>query len=121
VEPKSDFGVSNLRMLVSCVEVLGGKIYHCHYVNKLSSMVYGILFYRMNLVIPCSGRLYVVLVERILFGFVYKVNEACSFGECMCLCSFDRKSMYMPQALINKLAKCNKRMNITKCDYKLVH
>jgi hypothetical protein len=84
-------------------------------------MVYEILFYRMDLVIPCSGRLYVVLVERILFGFVYKVNEACSFGECMCLCSFDRKSMYMPQALINKLAKCNKRMNITKCDYKLVH
>jgi hypothetical protein len=38
------FWVSNLRMLVNYVEVLGGKIYHCHYVNKLSSMVYRNLF-----------------------------------------------------------------------------
>jgi hypothetical protein len=38
------FWVSNLRMLVSYVVVLGGKIYHCYYVNKLSSMVCGVLF-----------------------------------------------------------------------------
>jgi hypothetical protein len=40
------FWVSNSMMLVSYVEVLRGKIYHCHYVNKLSSMVYEILFLR---------------------------------------------------------------------------
>jgi len=65
-------------------------------------MVYEIVFYKMDLVIPCSGRLYVVLVERILFGFVYKVNGECSFGECICLYSFNRKSKYMPQALVNE-------------------
>jgi hypothetical protein len=53
-------------------------------------------------VIPCSSRLCVVLVERVLFEFVYKVNGECSFGECMCLCSFDRKYMYMLQALVNE-------------------
>jgi hypothetical protein len=96
------FWDSNLMMLVvSYVEVLGGNI-PLPLCNELSSMVYGIVFYKMDLVIPCSGRLYVVLVDRILFEFLYKVNGECSFGECMSLCSFNRKSMYMPQALVNE-------------------
>jgi hypothetical protein len=53
-------------------------------------------------------------------GLRIKSIEHVVLGECMCLCSFDRKFMYMSQALINKLAKCNKRMYIPKCEYKLV-
>jgi hypothetical protein len=36
-----------------------------------------------------------LMVERILLGFVYRVIGG-SFGECMCICNFYRKSMYVP-------------------------
>jgi hypothetical protein len=47
------------------------------------------------MVISCSGRLYVVLDEKILFEFVYEVNGECSLGnvsvyvvfiENLCIC-----------------------------------
>lgn len=78
-----------------CYEVLVENI-PCHLCKGLSSIVHGLYFESLDLVIPCSGRLYVVLVEMILVGFVYIGKGEGGFGEFMCLCNFYRKSMYVP-------------------------
>jgi hypothetical protein len=37
-----------------------------------------------------------LMVERILLGFVYRVIGGGSFRECMRVCNFYRKFMYVP-------------------------